>query len=47
MRGEALAVPATVVVRPDKTIAWSYIGESVPDRPPIDVVRAEAARSTR
>lgn len=44
MEGESLAVPATFVVRPDHTIAWQYVGDTVPDRPPIDVVREEARR---
>lgn len=37
----ALAVPATFVVRSDRTIAWQYVGDAVPDRPPLDVVRQE------
>ncbi len=45
MKGQALAVPATFVIRQDRTIAWKYIGEAVPDRPPVDVVREEARRS--
>lgn len=45
MQGEALAVPATFVVRQDKTIAWTYVGESTPDRPAVDVVREEVARA--
>ncbi|MCA9653024.1 MAG: peroxiredoxin family protein [Myxococcales bacterium] len=45
MEGESLAVPATFVVRPDRTIAWEYVGDTVPDRPPVEVVREEARRS--
>ncbi len=44
MKSETLAVPSTFVVRPDRTIAWEYIGEKVPDRPAVDVVREEARR---
>lgn len=44
MDGEVLAVPATLVVRPDHTIAWQYVGDTAPDRPPTDVVREEARR---
>lgn len=45
MEGETLAVPATFVVRPDRTIAWTYVGDTAPDRPPVQVVRDEARRS--
>lgn len=44
MEGQVLAVPATFVVRPDRTIAWRYVGDAVPDRPPLDVVRQELER---
>lgn len=44
MRDQVLAVPATFVVRPDRTIAWQYVGDAVPDRPPLDVVREEVER---
>lgn len=44
MEGQALAVPATFVIRPDRTIAWQYVGDTVPDRPPLDVVRQEIER---
>lgn len=43
-KGQPLAVPATFVVRPDRTIAWQYVGDAVPDRPPLDVVRHEVER---
>jgi peroxiredoxin len=45
MEGEPFAVPATFVVRPDRSIAWRHVGETVPDRPPVEVVLAEAERS--
>lgn len=45
MEGQRLAVPATFVVRADRTIAWRYVGDAVPDRPPLDVVREEVERS--
>ena len=34
MDGQALAVPAVFIVRPDRTIAWKYVGEAASDRPP-------------
>lgn len=42
MLGEELAIPSTFVVRQDGTIAWRHVGETVPDRPPVDVVREQA-----
>jgi peroxiredoxin len=42
MLGEEMAIPATFVVRKDGTIAWRHVGETVPDRPPVDVVREQA-----
>jgi peroxiredoxin len=47
MEGQVLAVPATFVVRSDRTIAWRYVGDAVPDRPPLDVVRQEVERLRR
>lgn len=44
MQGQVMAVPATFVVRPDRTIAWRYVGDAVPDRPPLDVVEREVER---
>lgn len=44
MEGQTLAVPATFVVRPDRTIAWSYVGDAVPDRPPLEVIEREVER---
>jgi peroxiredoxin len=44
MAGQVLAVPATFVVRTDRTIAWQYVGDAVPDRPPLDVVQGELER---
>lgn len=44
MQGQVMAVPATFVVRPDRTIAWTYVGDAVPDRPPLDVVEREVER---
>lgn len=45
MLGEELAIPATFVVGPDGTIAWRHVGERVPDRPPVEVVREQARRA--
>lgn len=45
MLGEELAIPATFVVRGDGTIAWRHVGETVPDRPPVDVVREQVRRA--
>jgi peroxiredoxin len=47
MRDQVLAVPATFVVRPDRTLAWQYVGDAVPDRPPVDVVHEEVERLRR
>lgn len=44
MEGGTFAVPATFVVRNNRTIAWQYVGDTVPDRPPVDVVREELER---
>jgi len=33
MEGQDIAVPATFIVRADGTISWSYVGESMADRP--------------
>lgn len=33
MDGGDIAVPATFIIRPDRTIHWSYVGESMADRP--------------
>ena len=33
MEGRDIAVPATFVVRQDRTIAYTYVGESMNDRP--------------
>lgn len=33
MEGEDIAVPATFIIRPDGTIYWSHIGETMADRP--------------
>lgn len=38
MDGEPIAVPATFVVRPDRTIAWRHVGETMMDRPQSQVV---------
>ncbi len=42
MKGRDIAVPSIFVVRPDRTIAWSKVGETVSDRPTADVVLAQA-----
>jgi peroxiredoxin len=34
MEGEDIAVPATFIVRRDKTIYWKHVGETMRDRPP-------------
>jgi peroxiredoxin len=45
-----IALPAIVILGRDRRVAWKYIGESVPDRPPereivhaLDRIRAGAA----
>lgn len=47
MLGEALAIPSTFVLRQDGTIAWRHVGETVPDRPPVEVVREQARAAAR
>jgi peroxiredoxin len=41
MKGRDIAVPSVFVVRADRTIAWSKVGETVTDRPTADVVLAQ------
>ena len=33
MDGGDIAVPAVFIIRPDRTIAWRYVGETMADRP--------------
>lgn len=33
MDGDDIAVPASFIIRPDGTIYWSYVGETMADRP--------------
>ena len=42
MEGRDIAVLSVFVVRSDRTIAWSKVGESVTDRPTPEVVLAQA-----
>jgi peroxiredoxin len=42
MDGEDIAVPATFVVRQDRTIHWQHIGETMADRPPTEDLPALA-----
>lgn len=37
-----IAKPALVVVQPDRTVAWSYVGEDFADRPPDSALFASA-----
>jgi len=34
MDGKDIAVPATFIVKQDRTIYWKYVGETMADRPP-------------
>ena len=36
--GDEVAIPSVFVVRADKTLAWSYVGERTPDRPASQMV---------
>jgi peroxiredoxin len=45
MKGQDLAVPTTLVVMPDRTIFWKYVGENIEDRPPEEVVFEELERA--
>lgn len=38
MKGQDIAVPATMVVLPNREIVWKYVGEHPPDRPAEDIV---------
>ena len=38
MKDMPLAIPAVFVIAPDRTIHYKYVGETVPDRPTVDVV---------
>ena len=38
--GEAIAVPAQVLLRPDGTIAWRHVAERITDRPPPEQILA-------
>jgi peroxiredoxin len=46
MKGRDIAVPSVFVVRPDRTIAWTKVGESVTDRPTPDAVLAQVRAAT-
>jgi hypothetical protein len=41
MKGRDIAVPSVFVVRPDRTIAFRKVGETVGDRPSADDVIAQ------
>lgn len=47
MKGRDIAVPAVFLVRPDRTVPYRYVGESMMDRPSADelVRRARAERT--
>jgi len=49
MPDRALAIPAVLIVMPDRRIAWRYVGENPKDRPPEQVMleRLEAALAER
>lgn len=38
MPDQALAIPAMLIVLPDRTIFWKYVGENPADRPPEKVM---------
>ncbi len=44
MDGQDIAVPSVFVVRPDRTIAWRYVGESAGDRPAHELVLEQLDR---
>ena len=41
---DQIRIQKRFVVRTDRTIAWQYVDNTVPDRPPLDVVRNEIER---
>jgi peroxiredoxin len=41
LEGEAIAIPAQVLLRPDGSVAWSFVSARITDRsPPETVLRA-------
>jgi peroxiredoxin len=34
MRGQDIAIPATILVLPNREVFWKYVGENPSDRPP-------------
>ena len=44
---DGVAAPATFVLMPDKTIAWSHVGADIMDRPSPDQILAEVDRLIR
>jgi peroxiredoxin len=42
MDGEDIAVPATFIIKQDRTIHWKHIGETMADRPPTEDLPALA-----
>jgi len=45
MKGQDLAVPAVFIVRSDATIAYRHVGESMADRPTVDMLVHEVGRA--
>lgn len=37
-KGKEIATPAVFVIRPDGTIAWRHISDTISDRPDVDVL---------
>lgn len=44
MAGRDIAVPAVLVVRRDRTVAWRYVGEDMTDRPRAVMVLEQVRR---
>ena len=45
MDGEDIAVPATFIIKQDRSIYWKHIGETMADRPPTDELPALADKA--
>ncbi len=38
MKGGDMAIPATMIVLPNREVFWKYVGENPSDRPPDEVM---------
>lgn len=38
MKSDDMAIPATIIVLPNRSVFWKYVGENPSDRPPDEVM---------